>query len=149
MSVPTFWNPSDRDALVTRVRSLTGGGQRQWGKMTVTQMLGHLAESARMATGDLHVKPKWTPLKFGPLKRAIIYRFPMPKGAPTAPELIAHDATDIAAGITRLCALMDDFASRESQTTWPDHPAFGRMTREDWGALAWKHTDHHLRQFGA
>ena len=29
------------------------------------------------------------------------------------------------------------------------HDFFGKMTREEIGILAYKHTDHHLRQFGA
>ncbi|MEK7381556.1 MAG: DUF1569 domain-containing protein [Gemmatimonadota bacterium] len=29
------------------------------------------------------------------------------------------------------------------------HPAFGSMTKSSWGILAYKHIDHHLRQFGA
>jgi hypothetical protein len=29
------------------------------------------------------------------------------------------------------------------------HDFFGRMTREQVGQLAYKHTDHHLRPFGA
>ena len=29
------------------------------------------------------------------------------------------------------------------------HPFFGRMTKEQLGILAYKHIDHHLRQFGA
>jgi hypothetical protein len=28
------------------------------------------------------------------------------------------------------------------------HPFFGRMTQEETGVLAYKHSDHHLRQFG-
>jgi len=29
------------------------------------------------------------------------------------------------------------------------HDFFGKMTREEIGILAYKHLDHHLRQFGA
>ena len=29
------------------------------------------------------------------------------------------------------------------------HPFFGIMTTAQWDTLLWKHTDHHLRQFGA
>ncbi|MFI5451141.1 DUF1569 domain-containing protein [Pedobacter sp. UC225_61] len=29
------------------------------------------------------------------------------------------------------------------------HPIFGKMSTEQWDVLLWKHTDHHLRQFGA
>jgi hypothetical protein len=28
------------------------------------------------------------------------------------------------------------------------HPFFGPLTHAGWGRLAWKHLDHHLRQFG-
>jgi hypothetical protein len=27
-------------------------------------------------------------------------------------------------------------------------PLFGPLTGREWGALAYKHADHHLRQFG-
>ena len=30
----------------------------------------------------------------------------------------------------------------------PVHPAFGDITTQAWGVLAYRHTDHHLRQFG-
>ena len=29
-----------------------------------------------------------------------------------------------------------------------EHPAFGRLTYNQYGALMARHTDHHLRQFG-
>ena len=32
---------------------------------------------------------------------------------------------------------------------WPDHPAFGALSRRAWGVLIYRHMDHHLRQFGA
>jgi hypothetical protein len=31
---------------------------------------------------------------------------------------------------------------------WPEHPAFGRMSRRVWGVLGYRHLDHHFRQFG-
>ena len=53
-------------------------------------MLAHLNDSYRMATGELKVKPKNLPLRYTPIKQLIIYVLPFPKGAPTAPELIAR-----------------------------------------------------------
>jgi hypothetical protein len=32
--------------------------------------------------------------------------------------------------------------------TTATHPFFGPLTHGGWGRLAWKHLDHHLRQFG-
>ena len=33
--------------------------------------------------------------------------------------------------------------------TLPEHPLWGRMSRGMTGRYVWRHTDHHLRQFGA
>ena len=30
----------------------------------------------------------------------------------------------------------------------PAHPIFGPLTVRQWGVQGYKHTDHHLRQFG-
>ena len=38
-----------------------------------------------------------------------------------------------------------DSAAREAVL---EHPKFGPLTQSEWGRLAWKHRDHHLRQFG-
>ena len=46
-----------------------------------------------------------------------------------------------------LVDLLRRFAAREAD--WPRHPLFGTMNRDDWSRWAWRHTDHHLRQFGA
>jgi len=32
---------------------------------------------------------------------------------------------------------------------WPEHPAFGALSRRAWGVLIYRHMDHHLRQFDA
>jgi len=31
----------------------------------------------------------------------------------------------------------------------PVHPLPGRLSYREWGVATYKHTDHHLRQFGA
>jgi hypothetical protein len=49
--------------------------------------------------------------------------------------------------VEKLRVALSRFCER-SGDDWPAHPVFGRMTRRAWGALAYKHTDHHLRQFG-
>ncbi len=47
----------------------------------------------------------------------------------------------------RLHATMRDFVDRLDETTMR-HPVFGLMTRAQWGRWAYRHMDHHLRQFG-
>jgi len=111
-------------------------------------MLSHIIESVRMAVGDLHCKPKNTPLRRTPLKQIVIYWLPFPKGVSTAPELMQGDPGEWEADLANLAQLVNRFAERESETEWPAHPAFGPLTGRQWGVLTYRHTDHHLRQFG-
>lgn len=146
--MPTIWNDADRADLVRRAWTLTPDHTAKWGSFSVAAMMAHLTDAARMATGDLPVVPKAPPfLKWAPVRYLIIHVLPMPKGAPTAPELLARSsAADLAQEQQVLQTLFDDLPRRS--TLAPTHPAFGPMTRDDWGAIVHKHTDHHLRQFG-
>jgi hypothetical protein len=48
----------DREELGRRIASLTPTSSARWGRLTVDRMLAHLCQSARMALGELSVKPK-------------------------------------------------------------------------------------------
>jgi Protein of unknown function (DUF1569) len=40
------------------------------------------------------------------------------------------------------------FLDHQPAGDWPPHPVFGAMTARDWNRVLYRHTDHHLRQFG-
>ncbi len=44
--------------------------------------------------------------------------------------------------------LIDRCATIKPGTMLGEHPAFGNLSYDEYGALIAKHTDHHLRQFG-
>ena len=90
-----------------------------------------------------------TPFRSRPLQQLIIYVVPWPKGAPTAPEFIVTGDGDINDRRAALRAAIDKFASRGESQTFQPHAAFGVLSPKDWGALAYRHLDHHLTQFGA
>lgn len=146
--MPSIWNDSDRAELVRRAWTLTPTHTAKWGKFTVGGMLAHLNDSTRMATGELPVTGKAPSfLRWPPVRYLFIYLLPMPKGAPTAPALLARTtAADLAAEQQAFQTLFDALARRTEMAA--AHPAFGPLSRDDWGALLHKHTDHHLRQFG-
>ena len=144
----TLWTESDRRALLDRLTQLNADAQPQWGKMNCAQMLAHLADGMRMTVGELPCKSKGGPLRYPPLKQLIIYWLPWPPGAPTAPELISRAPDGIEQETTAVQTLIERFAQSESKAQWPEHPAFGKLSAKDWGVLAYRHIDHHLRQFG-
>jgi hypothetical protein len=91
---------------------------------------------------------KRTPIRYFPLKHAVVYLLPMPRNAPTARELTSRVPGEWDAEINLLRAELARFADQATRTDWPLHPIFGRMSTRAYGVLAYKHTDHHLRQFG-
>jgi hypothetical protein len=144
----TIWNEADRRALQDRLQRLNAGTPGRWGKMTAPQMVTHLADALRMALGDLPCEPKRVPLRYPPLKQLVVYWLPWPEGAPTAPELISRAPASWATEVADVVNLLERVARQPRDVRFPEHPAFGRLSRRAWGVLVHRHTDHHLRQFG-
>jgi hypothetical protein len=146
----TIWQDDTRRELQGRLATLTPDRRAQWGKMSAPEMVCHLSESMKMAIGDLPCAAKNSPLRHAPLKQIIVYFAPWPKGVPTAPELLARVPASWSSDLLELNALVDRVAERRNDaSTWPEHPAFGKLSTRAWGRLVYRHIDHHLRQFGA
>lgn len=111
-------------------------------------MLCHAADALRMTFGDLPVARRPGPFRWWPLAPLIVYVLPWPKGAPTAPELLRGAPSSIDAERDAVVGLIGRFARMDRRGPWPEHPAFGKLSGRAWGVLAWRHLDHHLRQFG-
>lgn len=145
----TIWDSSVRNSIVERAQRVGAESKPLWGKFNASAMMAHINDSLRMALGDLPVKSKNLPLRYKPIRHAIIYWLPMPKGAPTAPELIARSSRAVLEVEQReFKALLDRLGGLSPGATMGEHPAFGDLSYEEYGVLIAKHTDHHLRQFG-
>lgn len=143
-------NERDRAEICNRMRSLSVSSAGRWGSMNVVNMLQHLRLSARMALGELPVSSaNKRAFQVFPLKHLILYVLPFPKGAPTATELKPAVAASFEEERTALLELLERIATGAREGAGPEHPLFGPMTRREWGVVTYKHTDHHLRQFGA
>ena len=145
--MPTIFDAETLNAVTARVAALTPQHRAAWGKMDAPRMVAHLVESGRMALGELPVAPRALPIRYFPLNWLIIHWLPFPKGAPTAPELIARVPATWADDVARLADVLRRVSAKGPGGTWPAHPAFGNITGTDWGVLVFRHTDHHLRQF--
>lgn len=142
----------DRKVLGDRLRSLSTSSTRKWGSMDVSGMLEHLRLSAAMALGENEL-PSVNKRAFQvfPLKHLILYVFPFPKDAPTAPGLkpTAIDVSSFEDKRKTLLELLERIGTGPTKGVGPEHPLFGKLTRSEWGVCTYKHTDHHLKQFGA
>lgn len=144
----TLWDPTTREAVVHRVGRLTPDAVARWGRLTCAQMVVHVTDAFRLYVGELEIAPRRTPLQYAPLKQAIVYLVPLPRNVPTAPELLVRMPGDWDRELVRLQEAVSSFAAQHERRDWPRHPLFGRLSARAYGVLAFKHTDHHLRQFG-
>jgi hypothetical protein len=137
-----------RQAVLARIERIDGSSKSLWGHFTASEMLAHLSQSLKMAVGELPTVSAKLPIRFFPLKQLVVYLVPFPKGVPTSPELLAAASDPMEKSKEELRRLFPKFAETGVQGKWPEHPAFGSLTTRAWGVLMYRHTDHHLRQFG-
>lgn len=145
----SVWKAEVQAELLSRVASLRPDSAARWGRFTCPRMLVHVTDALGMYMGTIPVALKRTPLLYAPLKQAVIYALPMPRNVPTARELLSREPGTWADEQDRFASTLRRFCSLHSRPDWPPHPLFGRMSSRAVGVLAYKHTDHHLRQFGA
>jgi hypothetical protein len=144
----TIFDPATNSQLLARLSRLTPEARPAWGRMTAPQMVAHLIESGRLASGELVCASKRLPIRFFPINSLIVRCAPFPKNAPTAPELLARRPATWEGDVAELSALVGRLAARSPREAWPEHPAFGKLSGKTWGVLVYRHVDHHLHQFG-
>ena len=116
-------------------------------------MLCHLGDATGMV---LRTRPRTrpTPSRARPVVKLLALWSPLrwphgwatnpmhdPKSGGTHPSVFAQD-------LARAVAGLDGLAVAKPETLEPVHGFFGTMSIADWQRWAYKHTDHHLRQFG-
>lgn len=144
----TVFDPSAREGLAQRLHVLTPTAKARWGRMSAPAMVSHLIEHCRMALGVLAVAPKRMGLHYYPLNRLVIHYIPIPRNAPTAPELIARAPGAWDDDVLALAELIRRIAQKLPGEAWPPHPVFGDISGDDWGVMIYRHIDHHFQQFG-
>ena len=136
--------------MKNRLTQLSAESNRQWGKMNAAQMLAHCSEWMELASGHTSPPRSWIGYIFGrQAKRSVLSGRPVRRNMPTDKSLVVNGERDFASERQRLELDMDRFtAGGPRQCTKHPHSFFGPMTPEEWARLAYKHLDHHFRQFG-
>ena len=126
---------------------------RKWGKMTVQQMIEHMAEYVRIANGKTQLEPV-TPADRIPVMQGFLEsEKPMRENTPNPllPDVppVARHTTKEAAIAELQCELDHFFAVHEKEAgRKTPNPFFGHLNYEQHVQLLHKHGTHHLRQFG-
>lgn len=145
----TMLDKATRDEIIQRIHSLNESCVAQWGKMNVYQMLKHCSLWEEMVLGRQQYKQSFIGKIFGrsALKSVLKDDSPLRRNTPTAPGLaVTETSGNVANQKATWISLLKEYEQ------FPEyqfiHPFFGKMSKEQIGRMAFKHADHHLRQFG-
>jgi len=138
-----------KDEIINRLNQLTVDSKRNWGKMTVTQMLAHLTRSIKIANGETKMKRAFLGRILSPLVKSLYYNDkPYPKNIKMGIEAYIPDESLFEEEKNKLTAIIQAFSGGgPAECTSHPHPFFGYLTPNQWGQAVYKHLDHHLRQF--
>jgi hypothetical protein len=148
----SLFDNQKHEKIVARINRLTPASKAAWGKMNVGEMLCHCADGIKMATGERAVADQSNFFLRTLAKPLVVYALPIPKSAPTAdginPSKSGTKPSEFEADRQTLLAAIESFRALPENHVWTNHAAFGKMSRRQWGLIAHKHIDHHLKQFG-
>lgn len=144
-------NHQDASVIIDRIKKLTPDSTRQWGQMSLVQMLQHCGMQLKLGLGEVpqanHEGPGFFRTSLG--RWLILYLLPWPKGTSTPQQMdmlknkLPPQAVEQAK--QNLIHLLE---RAQAQANLSPHPLFGKLNKRQWGRLIWKHLDHHLKQFG-
>jgi hypothetical protein len=147
----SIFDKSTREELIDRITSLNDNGSAQWGKMNAYQMVKHNTYWNGWILGkENHAyKQAFLGKVFGrlALRKMIQDEKPFDKHIPTSSQFqVKETKGDLEAEKLKWISLTQAYENYAN----PDfvHDFFGKMTQEQIGILVFKHSDHHLRQFG-
>lgn len=139
--------------LINDFKAIPQPAKANWGKMNFNQMLEHLIDSCKNASGEISFDTIHSPEERIPAMQAFLMTDKLFKpetknsmmGEEPAP--VMNDNTN--ALFDELQSQLNRFSARfENQ---PDllvrNPIFGDLNEEHWTRLLYKHCIHHLHQF--
>ncbi|EHQ24260.1 DUF1569 domain-containing protein [Mucilaginibacter paludis] len=143
----TIFNDTDREELISRISLLNNQSQPQWGRMTAYQMLRHCVQWEEMALGKTQYKQTFIGRLFGKMAlKDMLKDTPIKHNLPTVPAFKVSQEGDASAEKETLIARIQEHA-RLPEVDFV-HPFFGHLNSQQGGIIAYKHADHHLKQFG-
>jgi hypothetical protein len=146
----TIFDKTTRDELIVRINMLNENSTAQWGKMNIYQMLKHCTLCEEMYLGKRKYKRAFIGRLFGRigLRNLLKDETPIKPNSPTSPEFkIKEMGGNILTEKIKWISLIGEYAEYSNENF--EHWFFGKMTKEQVGQFAYKHTDHHLRQFNS
>lgn len=147
----SIFDQNTREEIIARIDSLNLQHKAQWGKMTVTQMVRHCALCDEYYFGKISISRSALGLLFGKSAIKKILKdenSSFARNAPTAPQFKVNEKIDdLSSEKENWKAVIRHYATYNEENFV--HWFFGKISKEQMGQFIYKHSHHHLQQFGA
>ncbi len=138
--------------MIQRIELLNPNSQRKWGKMSVDQMLAHCNVTYSYTYEPEQYKKPNVFKRFllkNLVKGIVVGQKPFSKNGQTAPDFIIKGSKNFDSEKSKLIEnIIKTQQLGESFFDGKENFSFGKMTKQEWNAMFYKHLDHHLNQFG-
>jgi hypothetical protein len=142
----SMFDQSTREELISRINLLDENSTAKWGKMSVYQMIKHCTLWEEMLLGKKQYRQSFLGRLFGKIAlKNMLKDEPIKPNLPTVPSFKIKDNGDVAKAKATWISLIAEHGKGENAGFV--HPFFGKLTAEQAGRIAYKHIDHHLKQF--
>ncbi len=141
-----FFEEKNYEALMTRLQNVKPDSKKNWGKMSVSQMLHHLNLATGSGLGFYQLADKSNLVSRNITKFVILevlQKFPL--NAETPSTLKVNDEFDFETEKQQLFQILTKAYKTQSDSEWASHTYFGKMTRKQWGKLIIIHCNHHFQ----
>lgn len=148
----TIFDKATRDELISRINSVNKNNTAQWGKMNVYQMTKHCTIWNEWVLGknSPNYRQEFLGKIFGKmaLRSNTKNEKPIGKNMPAGKAFTVKDKDgNVEVQKKKWMDLITEYEHFSNENFI--HDFFGKMTKEQIGIFAYKHSDHHLTQFGA
>ena len=151
MTFPNIFSKEVSDQVIARIQKLDVNTKAHWGKMSVSQMLAHCNVSYEMIYQNKHTKPNFF---MGIILKTLIRKIvtgskPYKQNSQTAPAFIIKDNKDFEIEKKRLINYINK-TQQQGENSFDNKVShsFGKLSKNEWNTMFYKHLDHHLSQFG-
>jgi len=145
----TIFDQDTRIELINRIASLNVDSKPLWGKMNIYQMTKHCTRWDEWVLGTHQQVYRQTFLGkiFGKmaLRSSVKDDTPMQKNMPAGDLKVTETTGDVELQKQHWIHRVREYEHYANDAFI--HDFFGKMTKEQIGIFAYKHADHHLRQF--
>lgn len=151
MTLPNIFTKEVSDRVIQRINQLSTTSRPLWGKMSVEQMLAHCCVAYEMVYENKHPRPNFM-MRFimkTLVKKVVAGDTPYKRNSQTAPAFIIKDQRNFETEKNRLVDYINTTQQLgETHFDNKESLSFGRLNKNEWNNLFYKHLDHHLTQFG-